>query len=509
MELQSLTGAAHTLQTFGIASVVFVLLWFLPRIRLEARLRKLPAYVYEDSGKKTATTYMTSAKRIYIAGYNKFKNHVFRISTNESIDTVVVPVKFLPELRKLPDSVLSFPEAVADLLHTKYTKISTDEPISAHVAKADLTPALARLNPIIDEEVEQAMAEEMPPCEDWTEVYIYMKLVNAVAKVSGRVFVGPELCRNKEYLDAAANYTLDLISAQRKISEIKPWQRPFLAPRLKEVKQLRIREEKAKEILEPVVNARREAEKNDPTYKKPDDMLQWLMNRGSDYGRDSIESLAKVQLGLIFAAIHTTTLTATNILYTMAERTEYIQPIREEIRQAMADNDGVMTYRALQQMEKLDSFMKETMRFYPPGFTSFNRKVLRGFTLSNGQYIPAGVTIEVPSHAVYQDSSNYPDGDVFDGYRFYKLRQQGGAQNHARNQFVTTNETNLAFGYGRHACPGRFFASNEIKMMLARTLLEYDFKLPEGVTERYPNQEFGRSTSPDAAKPLLFKKVKA
>jgi hypothetical protein len=50
---------------------------------------------------------------------------------------------------------------------------------------------------------------------------------------------------------------------------------------------------------------------------------------------------------------------------------EYIQPLREEIRAAMAANDGIMTYRALQQMEKLDSYMKEVMRFYPPGFSMY------------------------------------------------------------------------------------------------------------------------------------------
>jgi cytochrome P450 len=172
---------------------------------------------------------------------------------------------------------------------------------------------LARLNPVIDVEVKEAMSEEMPACEDWTSVHIYMKLVNAVAKVSGRVFVGPDLCRNKDYLDAAVNYTMDFISARSKIQDMRPWLRPFLAPRLKEVRQLAKREEMARKIIYPVVQARRDAENNDPDYKKPEDMLQWLMNRLEESGDDSIERLAKSQLGLIFAAIHTTTLTATNM----------------------------------------------------------------------------------------------------------------------------------------------------------------------------------------------------
>lgn len=177
----------------------------------------------------------------------------------------------------------------------------------------------------------------------------------------------------------------------------------------------------------------------------------------------------------------------------------------------MAVNRGAITTRALQQMVKLDSYMKETSRFYG-GFANFQRKVLRGFTLSNGQYIPPGVIVEAPSHAVYMDDAHFPPNckpaDIFDGFRYYKLRQSGTVTDHARNQFVTTNEHNLAFGYGKHACPGRFFAANEIKMILARLLLDFDFKNEDGSAVRYAQIDMGSMTTPDASKNLLFKRVK-
>jgi cytochrome P450 len=96
------------------------------------------------------------------------------------------------------------------------------------------------------------------------------------------------------------------------------------------------------------------------------------MNRSAEHDATSVEELAKLQLGLIFAAIHTTTMTATNILYTLAVTPEYISPLREEIRKALTDNDGIITSRALQQMEKLDSYMKEVMRKYPPGISTYH-----------------------------------------------------------------------------------------------------------------------------------------
>ena len=380
---------------------------------------------------------------------------------------------------------------------------------------------------MVYDEVKDAIRDELPKCSDWTAVPIYMKLVTMVAKISGRIFVGPDLCRKEDYVDCAVNYTLDVISVLHEVKKINPWLRPVLAPRLSILKQLQKREQMAQDVLFPVVRAREEAEANDPNWEKPDDMLSWFMSRRDDYGIHSTRHLAKLQLGLIFAAVHTTSLSATNMcvsilavclaprrpltllprLYDLAARREYIEPLREEIRTVMAANDNAMSTRALQQMVKLDSFMKESTRFHPPGATSFNRKVLRGFTLSNGQYIPAGAIVEVASQAVYQDAHLFPDSATFDGFRFAKLRESGAATDHARNQFVTTNEANLMFGYGRHACPGRFFAAVEIKMIVERMVLDFDFKNEGDEGVRYANVEMGRNSTPDPRKKLVFKRV--
>lgn len=161
--------------------------------------------------------------------------------------------------------------------------------------------------------VEQSLKEEMPDCEDWTSVNIYSKLVKMVAKITGRVFVGPELCRNEEYLNSAINYTQDLIKAQQAVKKTRPFLRPWVAPRLAEVRKLDETERKAKQMLEPIVQARRYAQANDPDWQQPDDMLGWLMNRSDKEGYQTSSLFAKQQLALIFAAIHTTTLTTTNV----------------------------------------------------------------------------------------------------------------------------------------------------------------------------------------------------
>jgi cytochrome P450 len=99
------------------------------------------------------------------------------------------------------------------------------------------------------------------------------------------------------------------------------------------------------------------------------------------------------------------------------------------------------------------------------------------------------------------DEDVFPDAEKFDALRFYKLRlskEGSGARAAdivASSQFIGVGPTSLLFGYGRHACPGRFFAANEIKMILATMLLNYDIKNPDGVEGRYANLVFGRSVS--------------
>lgn len=170
-----------------------------------------------------------------------------------------------------------------------------------------------RLNPTIAEEVDLAFREELPPCKDFTPVPLNQKLMRIVAKVSGRIFIGPELCRSEDYIDMAINYTLELMAAQQQISRMKPWQRNLYAKSLPEVKKLHERQRSSKDFLRPLIVARKKAMKEDPDFQRPDDIMQWILDGGQNkFGDQEVDELTEIQLGLTFAAIHTTTMTTTN-----------------------------------------------------------------------------------------------------------------------------------------------------------------------------------------------------
>jgi hypothetical protein len=117
----------------------------------------------------------------------------------------------------------------------------------------------------------------MPPCDDWTEVNIHHAILRIVGMVSGRMFIGPELCRSEQYLDAVTNYTMEVRGTQRAVHNMCLWLRPFRAQILPEVQKLYQRIVEAEAFLEPVVKRRTDT-MNDSSYEKPDDFFQWLID---------------------------------------------------------------------------------------------------------------------------------------------------------------------------------------------------------------------------------------
>jgi len=86
------------------------------------------------------------------------------------------------------------------------------------------------------------------------------------------------------------------------------------------------------------------------------------------------------------------------------------------------------------------------------------RLTIKEGVLSDGTVVPPGWNVAVLSSAAHQDPSIYPNPDTFDPFRFAKLRME--ADSDAKYGFTTLDNDYIAFGLGRHACPGRFLCVN-------------------------------------------------
>ena len=149
---------------------------------------------------------------------------------------------------------------------------------------------------------------------------------------------------------------------------------------------------------------------------------------------------------------------------------------------------------------------------------SFNRKLQESYTIpssSQSTTLPMNSYIAVAAGPISASPEVYNAPETFDGLRFHRLRSESGADSHS-HQFVNTGLDSMTFGHGRYACPGRFFASNESKVILATLLLKYDIKFGnEGeesgrsgasAEKRPENQVFADACFPNPSVKVLFRR---
>ena len=102
--------------------------------------------------------------------------------------------------------------------------------------------------------------------------------------------------------------------------------------------------------------------------------------------------------------------------------------------------------------------------------------------LKDGLEIPKGTRIAWAGYHHSNDPDRIPSPETFDPLRNYRKRQANNGE--FKNKFTAgqTDSNSLSFGYGSQACPGRYFAVSEILLLLAKLLLEFEFRFPEGKT---------------------------
>lgn len=121
-------------------------------------------------------------------------------------------------------------------------------------------------------------------------------------------------------------------------------------------------------------------------------------------------------------------------------------------------------------LPKMDSFIRESQRLCPNNLLGLSRYCNTDVILSDGTLIPRGTSIGMLLYAMNRDAEIWESAEHFDGERFEKLRQQSmdkirGSPGKGAVRWSLTHtdpEVNMNFGYGLHACPGRFLAASEV-----------------------------------------------
>lgn len=469
-------------------------------------LNRIPTVGYSGviSSYLTAVKWITSGCDLVQQGYDRYPNGVFKVATVSKWIVVLTGPKYLDELRKAPDEVLSFQEAVNDQTQIQYTlgKAIADDQYHTATVRSPLTRNLAVRFDDVKDEIAEAFKFYIPISEDWVTVPAYNTIMHIVARTSNRYFTGLPLCRDEGYVALQERFTIDVIIGARIINCFPDFLKPLVGRYLTTVPKS---VKRAVDYLGPMVKERLvEADEHGSDWPdRPNDLISWLLETAQGYQRTVHDIVLRI-LAINFAAIHTSTMSFTQALYDLATQPDYVAEMREEAENVIREYGW--TKAAMQHMRKIDSFLKESQRLNSVGSVQMLRKTLKDWTLSDGTVIPTGSFVGVASDPMNREKSAFEDSNTFKGFRFSEMRDGDGELDSIKHQMVALTLDTIVFGHGRHACPGRFFAVNELKAIFAYCILHYDVQLEGGSMERPKNIKYEANMAPNMKAKVMFRK---
>ncbi|KAF3062198.1 Ent-kaurene oxidase [Daldinia childiae] len=197
----------------------------------------------------------------------------------------------------------------------------------------------------------------------------------------------------------------------------------------------------------------------------------------------------------------------THVIFDLCAMPEYIEPLRSEAQAALIKDDGKWQFSTIKRLRRLDSFLKESQRLNQSTFLGFDRKVMSPIELSDGKTIlPRGASIVMSGGPMARDPAFYKNPQQFDGLRFYRPDEDTASSTNIQQDYTGIEPGNLSWGNGRFTCPGRWYASAMIKLIVANLLLEYDISFPPGQMERPPNGKYDTDVHPNFEQNIVLRK---
>ncbi|KAJ7880796.1 cytochrome P450 [Mycena olivaceomarginata] len=389
---------------------------------------------------------------LYTEGYRKYSKAglAYIVPTWTRGPQIVVPPSLGPWIAQVPDEILNAKDCTYDNVQFKYTvghpEILSNDMIDLLI-KRELTRTTGTMNVELVEEIDDSLARLFGNDGQWRKVGVFDTLTRTVGRVSSRVFVGKELCNNMEYVVSASDFAR-AVSVSGYILHMFP---KFMRPAIS--------------WLATMPN------RPDPTYpwEEPDDFVTWMVRESfkrDTFHETSVHHLSYRIVLLNFGGITTTSIMVVNAIldiWSAPDVANVIAALHEEAQQVLQEH-GEWSKAALAKLHRLDSAIRESAR-------------VDGFTLPNGLAVAKNSTIGVSMDGIHFDPEYYDNPTVYDPFRFSRPREELAAgKTRVNEDLVTTSVHWLPFSHGLHACPGRFFAANNVKMILAQMLLDYEIQ---------------------------------
>ncbi|KAI0835927.1 cytochrome P450 [Hypoxylon sp. FL0890] len=479
---------AITLWRAAISGAFFLVLSFLYDLWAQPRLSKLFPRV--GNGKGILATAMDWAGYIreygewQNDGYGKYskQNRSYLIPSGPSRPMeIVVPRSQTKWMLDQPDNALSSLHALNDVLFTDYNFLESgfaNGQYGIHVIHRCLARKLPLIIPDLENEVNKAMDLAFgTDTDNWKSANLWGVWMTIVPRVVTRLLVGHPVSRDQVFLDNMAKFTADVVRNICILNMFPKVTHPVVG-RLLAIPNW-WHWWRSYKIISPILERRLYdmecQERGDPSHDNwnaPENFVTWFIRLAKEEGRFDVLSpfvISRRMLQVEFAAIHTTVLTGHSL---------------------MLDLLGKWTKKGLSRLYCTDSPIRESMRVSCLSPSLTKRKVIAREGITNPVerwHAPYGSYLMLSVSPIHLDEEIYENPEEYDAFRFSRVRQEFESSQDEEKTYEdhlkvmnmsmgTTSDKHLAFGHGRHACPGRFFVAHELKMILAYLLQNWEVR---------------------------------
>lgn len=199
--------------------------------------------------------------------------------------------------------------------------------------------------------------------------------------------------------------------------------------------------------------------------EKLDDFFEALMQdrNGASHNLEWGEIVAEITI-MMNAGSTTTAISMANAMYQLIKHPECMAKVRQEIDEALDDDEAVAPYETVKHLPYLRACLDESLRLFPPISHGLTRATPAEGSVVAGDFVAGDTTVAVSAFIAHRDPVVFPEPERFNPERW--LGEEG----------KELGPYFIAFSAGARGCIGRNIAYLEQTVLLASMLHRYEFK---------------------------------